>query len=85
MPIDLGRRKESESMNCPVCNRPLKSPKSIAKGIGPVCEIKVKKLENTPPEGQISIDDFLEKQSVKDEINAKDVVQTISQKEAIYT
>ncbi|WP_102274064.1 DUF6011 domain-containing protein [Cytobacillus massiliigabonensis] len=65
-------------MNCPVCNRPLKSPRSIAKGIGPVCEIKVKKLENSPPEGQITIDELLDKQSEKDEINAKDVVQAIS-------
>lgn len=71
-------------MNCPVCNRPLKSPKSIAKGIGPICEIKLKKIENSPPEGQITIDKILEKQSVKDEINAKDVVQTIPQKESIY-
>ncbi|MGN7429302.1 DUF6011 domain-containing protein [Cytobacillus praedii] len=68
-----------------MCNRPLKSLKSIAKGIGPVCEIKVKKLENSPPEGQISIDELLDKQSVKDEMNAKDVVQAISQKEAINT
>ncbi|MFJ7976506.1 DUF6011 domain-containing protein [Peribacillus sp. NPDC096379] len=29
-------------MNCPVCNRPLKSKKSIAKGIGPVCATKGK-------------------------------------------
>lgn len=72
-------------MNCPVCNRPLKSKRSLSKGIGPVCEIKVKKLENSPPEGQITIDELLEKQSVKDEINAKDVVQAISQKEAINT
>jgi hypothetical protein len=41
-------------MKCPVCNRPLKSNKSIEKGIGPVCAIKVKKLENEPPEGQLS-------------------------------
>ena len=45
-------------MNCPVCNRPLKSVKSIAKGIGPVCETKVQQLENEPPEGQISIDEL---------------------------
>ncbi|WP_187292135.1 DUF6011 domain-containing protein [Bacillus sp. 1NLA3E] len=30
-------------MICPICNRPLKSLKSIAIGIGPVC---VRKLEN---------------------------------------
>lgn len=46
-------------MNCPVCNRPLKSKKSIEKGIGPVCEIKVKKLENDPHEGQTKIDVYL--------------------------
>jgi hypothetical protein len=46
-------------MICPVCNRPLKSKKSIEKGIGPVCEVKVKKLENEPPEGQITIDDLV--------------------------
>jgi hypothetical protein len=44
-------------MNCPVCNRPLKSKKSIEKGIGPVCEVKVKKLENEPPEGQTAFTD----------------------------
>ncbi|USK54218.1 DUF6011 domain-containing protein [Cytobacillus solani] len=72
-------------MNCPVCNRPLKSKKSLSKGIGPICEIKVKKLENSPPEGQITIDELLDKQSVKDEIYAKDVAQAISQKETINT
>lgn len=41
-------------MNCPICNRPLKSKKSIAKGIGPVCATKVKKMENEPPKGQLS-------------------------------
>ncbi|MGM7634198.1 DUF6011 domain-containing protein [Bacillus sp. Hm123] len=46
-------------MNCPVCNRSLKSKESIAKGIGPVCETKIKDLENEPPEGQTSIDDYL--------------------------
>lgn len=45
-------------MNCPVCNRPLKSKKSIAKGIGPVCEVKVKKIENEPPKGQITIEEL---------------------------
>jgi hypothetical protein len=45
---------------CPVCNRPLKSPISIAKGIGPVCEVKVSRLQNEPPEGQISLMDVLE-------------------------
>lgn len=53
-------------MNCPVCNRPLKSKKSIEKGIGPVCEGKVKKLENEPPEGQTKIDDYLSEGEVHD-------------------
>lgn len=41
-------------MNCPVCNRPLKSKKSITKGIGPVCERKQKERENAPPDGQLA-------------------------------
>lgn len=45
-------------MICPVCNRPLRSKKSIDKGIGPVCAVKIKKLENEPPAGQISIEDL---------------------------
>jgi len=28
-------------MKCAVCNRTLKNPKSVEKGIGPVCEGKV--------------------------------------------
>jgi hypothetical protein len=47
-------------MICPVCNRPLKSPKSISRGIGPVCEVKVKNLQNEPPEGQLSLDDVID-------------------------
>jgi hypothetical protein len=43
-------------MNCPVCNRPLKSKKSIEKGIGPVCETKIKNLENKPAEDQLSLE-----------------------------
>jgi hypothetical protein len=43
-------------MICPLCNRQLKSPKSIAKGIGPVCERKLEKLKNEPPEGQLSFE-----------------------------
>lgn len=43
-------------MNCPVCNRPLKSKKSMAKGIGPVCEAKVKRMENEAPENQIKME-----------------------------
>ncbi|MCM3452768.1 DUF6011 domain-containing protein [Heyndrickxia oleronia] len=48
-------------MNCPICNRPLKSKNSIERGIGPVCEIKIQRLKDAPPEGQLS---FLE-----DELN----------------
>ncbi|WP_338749842.1 DUF6011 domain-containing protein [Bacillus sp. FJAT-52991] len=47
-------------MICPVCNRPLKSKESIAKGIGPVCETKIKDHANEPLEGQTSIDDYLQ-------------------------
>ncbi|HHY74061.1 MAG TPA: hypothetical protein GX497_12745 [Bacillus bacterium] len=64
-------------MKCPMCNRPLKSQKSITKGIGPVCERKLEKLkdnadedqikmeldENAPPKGQMKIDDFLKEGS----------------------
>lgn len=41
-------------MNCPICNRPLKSKKSIENGIGPVCAKKEKERENEPPEGQLT-------------------------------
>lgn len=41
-------------MICPICNRPLKSAKSILKGIGPVCERKLEQLKNEPPKDQIS-------------------------------
>ncbi|MCM3404934.1 DUF6011 domain-containing protein [Cytobacillus oceanisediminis] len=30
---------------CPGCNRPLRSKKSIAKGIGPVCEKKARETQ----------------------------------------
>lgn len=30
----------TEIRTCPICNRPLKSKRSIKKGIGPVCEKK---------------------------------------------
>ncbi|MGE6260898.1 DUF6011 domain-containing protein [Heyndrickxia sporothermodurans] len=46
-------------MNCPVCNRPLKSKKSIERGIGPVCEMKIKKLKDKENENQISFDQEL--------------------------
>lgn len=48
-------------MICPVCNRKLKSDRSIEKGIGPTCEKRLKERENEPPEGQLSFtDDQLE-------------------------
>ncbi|WP_156187435.1 DUF6011 domain-containing protein [Peribacillus loiseleuriae] len=43
-------------MNCPVCNRPLKSAKSIAKGIGPVCATKVNKIDNEAPKDQLKME-----------------------------
>jgi hypothetical protein len=50
--------KKELNMICPVCNRPLKSEKSIAKGMGPICEKKLQEMENQPPEGQMSLDDL---------------------------
>jgi hypothetical protein len=41
-------------MICPVCNRPLRSKKSIDKGIGPVCAKKQKERDREIPEGQLS-------------------------------
>ncbi|MFH5779089.1 DUF6011 domain-containing protein [Heyndrickxia oleronia] len=46
-------------MNCPICNRPLKSKKSIERGIGPVCETKIAKLRDKENEDQISFDNEL--------------------------
>jgi hypothetical protein len=43
-------------MNCPMCNRPLKSQKSIAKGIGPVCERKLEKLKENTDEDQLKME-----------------------------
>ncbi|MFS0776238.1 DUF6011 domain-containing protein [Neobacillus sp. 3P2-tot-E-2] len=43
-------------MICPVCNRPLKSKKSVAKGIGPVCEKKLEKLKDTADEDQLKME-----------------------------
>ncbi|MDF1509714.1 DUF6011 domain-containing protein [Robertmurraya sp. DFI.2.37] len=43
-------------MNCPVCGRPLKSPKSISKGIGPVCEKKLEKLKDNADEDQLKME-----------------------------
>lgn len=50
-------------MNCPVCNRPLKSKRSLSRGIGPSCELKVNKLKNEAPMGQTTIYDFIDKQT----------------------
>lgn len=36
---------ENQTGICPVCNRPLKHPKSVAMGIGPVCARKQKEVE----------------------------------------
>ncbi|MED1711743.1 DUF6011 domain-containing protein [Heyndrickxia sporothermodurans] len=46
-------------MNCPICNRPLKSKKSIERGIGPVCETKIAKLKEKENENQISFENEL--------------------------
>lgn len=43
-------------MICPVCNRPLKSKRSVAKGIGPVCEKKLEKLKDTADEDQLKME-----------------------------
>lgn len=43
-------------MICPICNRQLKSQKSIAKGIGPVCERKLEKLKDDPTEDQLKME-----------------------------
>jgi hypothetical protein len=54
-------------MICPVCNRPLKSKKSITRGIGPVCEVKVKKQKNNPAKGQMNFSEVKEWQSTNSE------------------
>jgi hypothetical protein len=46
-------------MICPLCNRQLKSKKSIERGMGPVCAKKVKERENEPPDGQTTIEEFV--------------------------
>ncbi|WP_370225317.1 DUF6011 domain-containing protein [Cytobacillus sp.] len=47
---------QPKMITCPGCNRPLRSKKSIAKGIGPVCERKLEKLENEPDEDQLKME-----------------------------
>lgn len=59
-------------MNCPVCNRPLKSLKSIAKGIGPVCERKLENLKDNADEDQLKME--------LDE-NAENELQRVSEEE----
>ncbi|WP_161598814.1 DUF6011 domain-containing protein [Bacillus mesophilum] len=43
-------------MNCPMCNRPLKSAKSISAGIGPVCARKLSELQDTADEDQLKME-----------------------------
>ncbi|MBO1515026.1 DUF6011 domain-containing protein [Metabacillus bambusae] len=43
-------------MNCPICNRPLKSKKSIVRGIVPVCERKLEKLKDNADEDQLKME-----------------------------
>ncbi|MFF2449340.1 DUF6011 domain-containing protein [Neobacillus sp. NPDC058068] len=43
-------------MNCPICNRPLKSPKSVAKGIGPVCARKLENLKDNADNDQLKME-----------------------------
>jgi hypothetical protein len=43
-------------MNCPICNRPLKSPKSVALGIGPVCARKLEDLKDNADENQLKME-----------------------------
>lgn len=59
-------------MNCPICKRPLKSKKSIAKGIGPVCERKLENIKDNADEDQLKME--LEE-------NETNVIQRISQDE----
>lgn len=43
-------------MICPVCNRQLKSQKSIARGIGPVCARKLENLKDNHDENQMKLE-----------------------------
>jgi hypothetical protein len=43
-------------MICPVCNRPLKSQTSVARGMGPVCARKLEKLIDNPDENQLALE-----------------------------
>lgn len=48
---------------CGRCNRPLKTEKSMAAGYGPYCLKKMKEQEEAPPEGQTTIDEYIEGES----------------------
>lgn len=43
-------------MICPMCNRQLKSSKSIARGIGPVCARKLENLKDNHDEDQLKME-----------------------------
>lgn len=43
-------------MICPVCNRQLKSAKSIARGMGPVCARKLENLQDNHDENQLKME-----------------------------
>ncbi|USK47085.1 DUF6011 domain-containing protein [Cytobacillus oceanisediminis] len=47
---------QPKTIICPGCNRALRSKKSIAKGIGPVCERKLENLENEPDDDQLKME-----------------------------
>ena len=44
---------------CGRCNRPLKTEKSMIAGYGPWCLKKMKEQEQEPPEGQTTIDEYI--------------------------
>ncbi|MBT2661921.1 DUF6011 domain-containing protein [Bacillus sp. ISL-45] len=43
-------------MICPVCNRQLKSQKSIARGMGPVCARKLENSKDNHDENQMKLE-----------------------------
>lgn len=45
-------------MDCAKCGREIKDKKSIERGYGPVCYIKMQQVDEIP-EGQLEIDDVL--------------------------
>jgi hypothetical protein len=50
------RSRGGITLICPICNRPLKSQRSLAKGIGPVCERKLEKLKDDLTEDQMKME-----------------------------